>query len=130
MTCLPSHTQTEVKQAGDSLFSDQGDLTHLIGFPWKEQYSWALQTALLGGRGPMQTGDTFSELPAPLFPSHLDLTLPPAVSPLLLSPFSPQTGARAVVPYAHLCPWRALPAAVKTQGPHNLKGRIDEKINS
>lgn len=39
MTCLPSHTQTEVKQAGDSLFSDQGDLTHLIGFPWKEQYS-------------------------------------------------------------------------------------------
>lgn len=51
-------------------------------------YSWALQTAPLGGRGPMQRGDTFSELPAPPFPSDLDLTLPPAVSPhfsLLLS---------------------------------------------
>lgn len=33
MTCPPSHTQTEAKQAVDSLFSDQGDLTHLIGFP-------------------------------------------------------------------------------------------------
>ena len=98
MTCPPSHTQTEAKQAVDSLFSDQGDLTHLRGFPWKEQCSWALQTALLGGRGPMQRGDTFSELPAPLFPSDLDLTLPPAVAPLLLSPFFPQTGARAVVP--------------------------------
>ena len=94
-------------------------------------YSWALQTAPLGGRGPMQRGDTFSELPAPPFPSDLDLTLPPAVSPpLLSSPFSPQTGAGANVLCVHLCPWRALPVAVKTQGPHNLKGRIDEKINS
>lgn len=79
----------------------------------------------------MQRGDTFSELPAPLFPSDLNLPLPPAVSPLLSSLFFlSQTGARAIVPCAHLCPWRALPAAVKTQGPHNLKGRIDEKINS
>lgn len=64
--------------------------------------------------------------------SDLVLTVPASLS-LFLSD-SPKARARALVLYVFYPSGRALPVtgsgAVKTPRPHNLKGRIDEKINS